>query len=441
MNPVFVHGEPLAEPLERILLDLSDFSRAHLVIAVADDETLRCEAMADLGERLSGLCLLREFDFSEAPQRSLPRFCRTLIKQHPFCIFAHGLEKLLERADKAEMEGKGAEAEQARRTYDEALAFLNMHREDIALSKASVVLWITTPIYADLLSKAGDFWAWRTTDAWFELSPGAAIPQTELGQLSLEDAEDLRRQARQIEEILNRPHHPNTAVIADLQRQLSEIRKQLGQDKESKALSEQATATLIELGDDRRLRELYCQRLIADNEYLNFRGILQMREILRLRLEDLYVPLWATTEATHPSPDGREDENEGSYTGANGDSEDYLSRELAQAGHLSERHIEVAQALHEHQRLVVLGDPGTGKSTLLKLLALTFAQGRKFVREKFQLDEDRLPLLIPIAAYGEAVAQNRQPGFADFLFQWLAADGLADPAVVQRALDRGECLL
>lgn len=445
MNPTFAHGESLAEPLEEILLELSDFSRAHLILAVVDHETVRREAMAELGERLSGRCLLHEFDFSQPPPRSLPRFCRTLAKQHPFCVFAYGLEKLLEKAEQAEREGKAEEAEQAKRAYDESLAFLNMHREDIALSKASVVLWVTTATYADLLSKAGDFWAWRTADVKFELPPNVTIRPTALGQLPLEDAEDLRQQAHRIEEILNHPDHPNPAVIADLRHQLGEIRRQLGQQEESELQYAKATATLIQLGDDRRLRDLYCERLIAAHEYLDFRGILQVRQILKLRIEDLYVPLWATIEARDirsalrpPMPPSW---RERSRTGTEAESEEALFRELEQVERIPERRVEVAQALREQMRLVVLGDPGTGKSMLLKLLALTFARGREYTRQTFQLDEDRLPLLIPIAAYGDAVTQSPQLDFADFLSQRLIADGLRDPTVARRALDKGECLL
>jgi HEAT repeat protein len=194
----------------------------------------------------------------------------------------------------------------------------------------------------------------------------------------------------------------------------------------------------------------FCSRLIAANEYLDFRGILQMREILRLRVEDLYVPLWAMLEAARqpfPREAGRiqrvptsvHPPSRGGGNIIEGDQA--LVKELVQWGRMPDRRVGVAQALREHPRLVILGDPGTGKSTLLRLIALTFARGDHFVAKRFQLQEDRLPLLIPIAAYGEAITQSRKLDFADFLFQRLAAEGLRDTTIVQRALERGECLV
>ena len=201
----------------------------------------------------------------------------------------------------------------------------------------------------------------------------------------------------------------------------------------------------------------YCQRLIAANEHLDFRGILQVRQILPLRLEDLYVPLYATTEAAQrllsqelaernirqhlgrlPSPRGRR--AGGTVLEAEGETDDALLRELAQRERAPERRVEVAQALRENRRLVILGDPGSGKSILLKFRALTYARGRACIREKFGIDEDRLPILVPIAAYGEAVAQNANLSFEDFV---KAANFNPRPPceVVEDVLERGECLL
>ena len=41
----------------------------------------------------------------------------------------------------------------------------------------------------------------------------------------------------------------------------------------------------------------YCDAIIGHNEIINFSGLLQVKEILRLRIEDLYVPLSALPKA------------------------------------------------------------------------------------------------------------------------------------------------
>ncbi len=52
------------------------------------------------------------------------------------------------------------------------------------------------------------------------------------------------------------------------------------------------------------------------------------------------------------------------------------------------------EALRNHDRLVVVGAPGAGKTTMLKYLALSFARNQAL--ERLELDENRIPLFIPL---------------------------------------------
>ena len=74
--------------------------------------------------------------------------------------------------------------------------------------------------------------------------------------------------------------------------------------------------------------------------------------------------------------------------------------------------VKVQEALRDHTRLVVLGDPGCGKTTLLKYLALTFARTQAgegdFVKQRLELDEGRLPILLPLRDFAEHLQRELQ---------------------------------
>src|SRR5262249_38818108 len=60
--------------------------------------------------------------------------------------------------------------------------------------------------------------------------------------------------------------------------------------------------------------------------------------------------------------------------------------------------LSLTEALQRHQYLTVVGAPGSGKTTLLKYLALSFA--RRQARERLELAEDRLPILVYLRDFG-----------------------------------------
>ena len=58
----------------------------------------------------------------------------------------------------------------------------------------------------------------------------------------------------------------------------------------------------------------------------------------------------------------------------------------------------MAEVVREHRRLVVLGDPGSGKTTLVKWLARQCALGSDVMESKLGWGEDLVPVVVPIAA-------------------------------------------
>ncbi|MCP4616799.1 MAG: hypothetical protein GY844_10195, partial [Bradyrhizobium sp.] len=210
MNPVFEANGLFAEPFQKIFLPLRDSSRSHIVLAVADEETVRWEVTAELGERLTGAYTFFEFDHADPPEPSLPRFCRSLAREAPILVVAHGLEVLARR---------DAEA------YDTALHFLNAHREDITLSPCALVLWLTTRTLADVMERAPDFADWQNAWATFALPQGERLERTALGRLPITEAEGLRLQVRRYAEMLRRSHlDPALAAEFEKQRRIAETK-------------------------------------------------------------------------------------------------------------------------------------------------------------------------------------------------------------------------
>jgi formylglycine-generating enzyme required for sulfatase activity len=144
------------------------------------------------------------------------------------------------------------------------------------------------------------------------------------------------------------------------------------------------------------IAKLYLQRLAERYRYLELRGMgVSDRVPLRLPLLEMYVPLRVLAEA----PDGETLERQRLA----GRPVSY--EEEAAIGHrLSAPHLAV-DLLRKHSGLVLLGDPGAGKTTFLKYLALMLATGRG---RSLGLGE-RLPVLVPLAAYANALAKKDIP--------------------------------
>ena len=136
----------------------------------------------------------------------------------------------------------------------------------------------------------------------------------------------------------------------------------------------------------------YLEWLCEEWRFLSVRGI-RTRSPVALELEDVYVSL-TLNRLSRDMPDIR------------AEMEAMLEEELPE-GARPERgrrpdmrteepeRLSVGEAMHHYpDRLVILGGPGTGKTTLASFVALKFARGQ--AKEALGLDETRLPILIPL---------------------------------------------
>ena len=178
----------------------------------------------------------------------------------------------------------------------------------------------------------------------------------------------------------------------------------------------------------------YQENLLGWYTHLEFRGMgVNDRLSLHLPLLEVYIPGRAQL---------RLPEGEASERGARG-SEVRLggkrpTAEDIEAMGARTRAAEVLDLLRGHDGVVLLGDPGAGKSTFLKFLALNLARGEG---EALGLGL-RLPVLAPLATYAGKLVTDRSLSLPSFLAGLLGEQGVEAPAaLLAEALRLGRMLI
>ncbi len=100
----------------------------------------------------------------------------------------------------------------------------------------------------------------------------------------------------------------------------------------------------------------------------------------------------------------------------------------------------VGNWLSRHNRSIILGEPGYGKSALLRVAALQLLNG---LDEPFSLAWHRLlPVWVSFGGFRAEVQRQNSLSLEDFIDQWLHQHG-ADPILplFRRAGKQGEILL
>jgi formylglycine-generating enzyme required for sulfatase activity len=173
----------------------------------------------------------------------------------------------------------------------------------------------------------------------------------------------------------------------------------------------------------------YLQHLVDRYRFLELKGMgVSDRVSLQLPLMEMYVPLKARVEM----PEG-----------------DTWARDLRIAGkRLTDEETEsigkrlsepqpVLEMLKQNDGLIVLGDPGSGKTTFLKFVALSLATGGA----RLGLDP-LLPVLAPLSAYAAAIKEEDVP-LTDFIAGYYQQRGVDLPlgGIIGAALERGRAVV
>ena len=193
-------------------------------------------------------------------------------------------------------------------------------------------------------------------------------------------------------------------------------------------------------------RKKYLESLIRQTEYVDQRGKGLSRS-MQLKLDEVNVSLTVERDI------GRRDFDHMKEFRRDEDHL-YLGREFDDSHRDSlKRPIEIvdlAYAVRENDRLIILGDPGSGKTILTRFLALHFAS-------QFGVDRDvkdkenniygspKFPILLRIAVYAEAFTQNRTLNLREFILNNVASKIGVPKDTIQamfgQALDQGKALV
>jgi formylglycine-generating enzyme required for sulfatase activity len=180
----------------------------------------------------------------------------------------------------------------------------------------------------------------------------------------------------------------------------------------------------------RQATQHYLAYLVDRYLYLDFKGMgVSDRVPLRLPLVEMYVPLKARIEL----PEGETWARQLQLAGRQ------VSDEEAEAmGQRLSEPMPALDLLREQDGLIMLGDPGAGKTTFLKYLATRLALGEG---QSLGLGA-RLPVLLPLSAYANVLAAQDVP-LDRFIADYYRDRGVDLPLkpMLDQALARGGALL
>ena len=140
----------------------------------------------------------------------------------------------------------------------------------------------------------------------------------------------------------------------------------------------------------------YLNQLVKKYEALSFSGVPGAYAQNDVKLEEIFI----TLQASHRIP-------EVDILADDGERLELMDRRRLPNDVQVRESVEVlsvTDALKKYDNLMVLGAPGSGKTTFMRYLALTFAQNLS--RERLELDEERLPILITLQDVAEELPKK-----------------------------------
>jgi formylglycine-generating enzyme required for sulfatase activity len=173
----------------------------------------------------------------------------------------------------------------------------------------------------------------------------------------------------------------------------------------------------------------YRDDLVRELRLHDFRGIVQMRRDIRLPLADIYLELGLLSL-------GDEEERRRVH-------EKLLSLREAERLAEEERRIQerVSDALARARRLVILGEPGAGKTISLRFITLMLAHG--YGAARLGLAAPYIPIMVRLADFGRELEKTPALALDNFLLGVIEEAYASHPRLgeyLRLALEQGACM-
>ena len=174
----------------------------------------------------------------------------------------------------------------------------------------------------------------------------------------------------------------------------------------------------------------YRDDLVRELRLHDFRGIVQMRKDIRLPLADIYLELGLLSL-------GDEEERSRAH-------ERLLALREAERLAEEERRLQerVTDALARAQRLVILGEPGSGKTISLRFITLMLAYG--YGAARLGLEVPYIPLMVRLADFARELEKTPALSLDNFLLQVIGLTYACHPRLdefLRWALEKGGCMV
>lgn len=237
--------------------------------------------------------------------------------------------------------------------------------------------------------KTSRIWPYLKTAAKAVRIPGTDLTLGALADLQDElSAEEAQKETRVALEKLN-------ADVSKMARILSEFGVQVYEHDISEVASELAEGA-------------YLKYVASQYLYSDFKGIEQLEKLVPLKLDDVFVSLSIRREDSYSKRSGHEAELFDHLLAAEGGDRDKAEQRLAEfdlatlrSRHLSSTRETIDAVLKPPGGTVLLGGPGSGKTTLVKRLARSFALGNDKASERYPELPWCFPVVIPMTLYDE----------------------------------------